>query len=424
MLLPIPVIKMPPNNSTTGNSTIGNSSNSSTVNRNNGGENSIRTATTTTTTTRVDGDTSRVDGLRPAGPPHRPKELVIKSAAAATPATSTAKKLAEYRLIASYREQTRASVDEFHAFLIGLGTGTEADVGEPRHGRFWALVACLLSVQCRDHVALVATRALLRRCAGQGAAGVHALPEGELEQLVHSCNFCVTKAKNVRAAAAHAAARDGRVPASYDGLLALTGVGPKIAHLMRSVAFGEQDAGIVVDTHVFRVATKLGWADAAAALSGAERVRQQLEGWVPVSERIPFSLAVVGFGQLSRSGKGWGREFVEHVRRIARAEHAAGAGDDGGATTSELPNLSDDALAKAKAQEEVVVVEAVSLAESIVARLGGGAGEPVQPDAMPGPLDTRESGVHEEHASPSDCTDDVDDERRRLGDDAAAVLVE
>ena len=86
---------------------------------------------------------------------------------------------------------------------------------------------------------------------------------------------------------------------------------------------------------------------------------------------------------------------------MARAEHAAGAGDDGGATTSELPNLSDDALAKAKAQEEVVVVEAVSLAESIVARLGGGAGEPVQPDVMPSPLDTRESRVHEEHASPA-----------------------
>jgi endonuclease-3 len=230
--------------------------------------------------------------------------------------SSTVTRLAEYRLIASYRDVSKASVDDFHQFLVGLGTGAEPDVGAPKLGRFWALVACLLSVQCRDTVALLATRDLLRRCAGRGAAGVQALADDELASLVHRCNYCVTKAKNVRAAAAYAVAHDGKVPTSYDGLLALPGVGPKIAHLMRSVAYGEQDAGIVVDTHVFRVATMLGWADAGAALSGAERVRQQLETWVPAEERIAFSLALVGFGQLSRGGRDWSRGFLEHVRLL------------------------------------------------------------------------------------------------------------
>ena len=257
---------------------------------------------------------------------------------------SVATKLAEYRLIAAYRDTSKASVDDFHAFLVGLGTGTEPDVGSPRHGRFWALVACLLSVQCRDNVALLATRDLLRRCTGQGAEGVAALADDELESLVRRCNFCVTKAKNVRAAAAYAVAHGGRVPSSYDRLLGMTGVGPKIAHLMRSVAYGEQDAGIVVDTHVFRVATKLGWVDGGAALSGAERVRQQLERWVPTGERIAFSLAVVGFGQLSRGGREWGQAFVEHVRRTTRG----GSEEEGEA--------------------------AVRLAQSIVHRLGGDDG--------------------------------------------------
>ena len=157
--------------------------------------------------------------------------------------------------MSAFRSQSRASVDDFHAFLLSLGDRGDAD------GRFWALVACLLSVQCRDGVALAATRALMGRCAGRGAEGVAAMTDDELDEAVRSCNFCKTKSKNVRAAAERARRRGGGgVPTSYEGLLEMEGVGPKIAHLMRSVAFGEGDAGIVVDTHVLRVATRLGWA--------------------------------------------------------------------------------------------------------------------------------------------------------------------
>ena len=119
------------------------------------------------------------------------------------------------------------------------------------------------------------------------------------------------------AAAEHTHRHNGRVPSTYDSLLALDGVGPKIAHLMRSVAYGEADAGIVVDTHVLRVATRLGWVDGPTAASGAEAVRQSLEAWVPYAERTAFSLAVVGFGQLARGGKGWGRGFVEHAAGLS-----------------------------------------------------------------------------------------------------------
>ena len=88
---------------------------------------------------------------------------------------------------------------------------------------------------------------------------------------------------------------------------------------MRSVAFGEAEAGIVVDTHVFRVATRLGWVDGAAARAGPEGVRVQLERWVPREERVGFTLAVVGFGQLARGGGGWGGALVEHASGGGRA---------------------------------------------------------------------------------------------------------
>jgi len=162
---------------------------------------------------------------------------------------------------------------------------------------------------------------MLRLCAGEGAAGVAALGEEELLRLVHSCNFCASKARYVRAAAEHAQRHGGRVPREYDALVQLPGVGPKIAHLMRSVAFGEAEAGIVVDTHVFRVATRLGWVDGAAARAGPEGVRVQLERWVPREERVGFTLAVVGFGQSSRAeaaagaGRWWSTQAAGRARR-------------------------------------------------------------------------------------------------------------
>jgi len=261
---------------------------------------------------------------------------------------SSAKKLAEFALIASYRETTGASVDEFHRFLLSLGTGGEPALGDPRHGRFWALVACLLSVQCRDHVALAATRDLIRVCDGEGAAGVAALPDDELDALVRKCNFYKTKAQNVRAAAVHAAMHGGRVPTSYEDLLKLKGVGPKIAHLMRSVAYGQPHAGLVVDTHLCRVASRLGWVDTTAATSGPEATRTQLEAWVPYDDRVRFSLAVVGFGQLARSGGGWERAFVDHVA----AQH--------------VPKPSAQPSAKPEVRDDD---GAVALAESIVVRM-------------------------------------------------------
>ena len=86
----------------------------------------------------------------------------------------------------------------------------------------------------------------------------------------------------------------GEVPRDVATLQTLPGVGPKVARLVASVAFGDTGAGIVVDTHVHRVANRLGWAAGAAA---PERTRQQLQAWLPAALWDEASLELLGFGQ-------------------------------------------------------------------------------------------------------------------------------
>mmetsp|Transcript_21073 Transcript_21073/g.61497 ORF Transcript_21073/g.61497 Transcript_21073/m.61497 type:complete len:188 (-) Transcript_21073:212-775(-) len=106
---------------------------------------------------------------------------------------------------------------------------------------------------------------------------------------------------------------DGNVPENYGDLIKLSGVGPKIAHLLRSVAFGQEDAGIVVDTHVHRISRQLGWAQNCAT---PEKTRVQLEQWVPPLLRVEFTLATVGLGQIcQRHGATWGTDLVAAVER-------------------------------------------------------------------------------------------------------------
>ncbi|KAL1520292.1 hypothetical protein AB1Y20_021884 [Prymnesium parvum] len=240
-----------------------------------------------------------------APPPFESSSTAVEPSARLAACAVHDVKLSELSLIRSFRMVTHASVDEFHSFLLSLSTSP--------HGKFWALVACLLSVQCRDAVALEATRGLMH-AAPRGPADVAALAHDELLSRVRSCNYCVTKAKNVRAAS-EAVVRSGRVAVSHEALLALPGVGAKIAHLMRSLAFADDGAGIVVDTHVHRIAAKLGWVDEAAARAGPEATRRALQLWVPRGEWASFSLAVVGFGQVSREGTSWGSRFISHVER-------------------------------------------------------------------------------------------------------------
>ncbi|KAK3244354.1 hypothetical protein CYMTET_46028 [Cymbomonas tetramitiformis] len=192
--------------------------------------------------------------------------------------------------IEEMRAETPASVDDFHRFLLELR-------GEPEP-EFECLVAALLSVQCRDGVALAAMQKLKAGVKEEGVtvAAITSMSVDDLGNYISSCNYYKTKAKNIKAIAEILTQRfDGRIPKSATQLTSLPGVGPKIAHLVMSIAFGK-NSGIVVDTHVHRFARRIGWTSDSAARS-AEHTRKDLELWMPQGLWGDITLLIIGFAQ-------------------------------------------------------------------------------------------------------------------------------
>lgn len=118
------------------------------------------------------------------------------------------------------------------------------------------LVATILSAQCTDERVNRVTPALFDRY--PDAVALANAERGELEELVRSTGFYRNKAKNIQGMARRLVADyDGRVPDTMDHLVELPGVARKTANVVLSNAFGRNE-GVVVDTHVKRVAGRLG----------------------------------------------------------------------------------------------------------------------------------------------------------------------
>lgn len=137
-----------------------------------------------------------------------------------------------------------------------------------QHASPWQLlVATILSAQCTDtRVNLVTPTLFARFPDPPSLAG--ALP-AEVEELIRSTGFFRSKAASlIGCARAVVALHQGRVPQTLAELVRLPGVGRKTANVILGNAFGIP--GMVVDTHVGRVARRLGWARAGQP-EGVER---------------------------------------------------------------------------------------------------------------------------------------------------------
>lgn len=118
------------------------------------------------------------------------------------------------------------------------------------------LIATILSAQCTDKRVNIVTRELFRVC--KSAADFVALPQEQLEEIVHTTGFFRAKAKNIKACCTALVERHGgEVPRTMDELTALAGVGRKTANVVLGNAFG-LNVGVVVDTHVQRLTARLG----------------------------------------------------------------------------------------------------------------------------------------------------------------------
>ena len=120
------------------------------------------------------------------------------------------------------------------------------------------LIATILAAQCTDKRVNIVTKDLFRLypdAASQAEADIK-----DVEDCIRSCGFYRNKAKNIIACAA--TLRDefgGEVPEDMESLTQLPGVGRKTANVVRAFGFGLP--AMPVDTHVGRVARRLGFSE-------------------------------------------------------------------------------------------------------------------------------------------------------------------
>ncbi len=118
------------------------------------------------------------------------------------------------------------------------------------------LIATILSAQCTDARVNMVTPVLFKKF--PDAQSLAAADIKEIEAIIRSTGFFHAKAKAIqRTAAALVELHGGTVPDTMESLTALRGVGRKTANVVLGNAFGKQ-VGIVVDTHVGRLARRLG----------------------------------------------------------------------------------------------------------------------------------------------------------------------
>ena len=118
------------------------------------------------------------------------------------------------------------------------------------------LVATILSAQCTDARVNMVTPELFRRF--PDAASLAGAEQSELEALIRSTGFFRAKSRNLLAMARKVVEdHGGEIPRDLDALTALPGVGRKTANVVLGTAFGLA-SGVVVDTHVKRLARRLG----------------------------------------------------------------------------------------------------------------------------------------------------------------------
>ena len=153
------------------------------------------------------------------------------------------------------------------------------------------LVATVLSAQCTDARVNLVTKLLFKK---YRTAGDYAAASSEaIEADIKSTGFYRTKAKALRACCTELVERHGgEVPADMAALVRLPGVGRKTANVILGNAY-EIAEGIVVDTHVRRLAGRLG----LTQQRDPDKIEQDLLQVVPRQDWVAFSHLLILHGR-------------------------------------------------------------------------------------------------------------------------------
>ncbi|MFL5796683.1 MAG: endonuclease III [Actinomycetota bacterium] len=156
------------------------------------------------------------------------------------------------------------------------------------------LVATILSAQCTDERVNMVT---------QGPDGLFAkyrtprdylaVPDTELAADIRPTGFFNNKAKSIRGAARMVVEEfGGRIPDSMEEILKLPGVARKTGNIVLGNSYGVVE-GIAVDTHVRRVAQRLGFTDQ----KDPDKVERDLMGLIPRKRWFDFTYVLIDHGR-------------------------------------------------------------------------------------------------------------------------------
>jgi endonuclease III len=182
---------------------------------------------------------------------------------------------------------------------------------------FLELVSCLVSQRVRDQQTIRICAELFRWASTPEELA--RLPLSRLERILHPAGFYHQKARQLRALAREVLARGG-VPRTRDGLMSLTGIGPKCANLVLANCFGKPQ--IAVDTHVHRISNRMDW----VRTTTPEATEAKLTPIVPTRWRRRVNVLLVAHGQLvcrpvgPRCGECAVSEWCRRRSVVARAE--------------------------------------------------------------------------------------------------------
>ena len=182
--------------------------------------------------------------------------------------------------------------DRIAAILKALDEAYPDAVCALSHRTPWELlVATILSAQCTDVRVNMVTPELFRRFPTPAAMAKASLPE--LEELIRTTGFFRNKAKSIQGAAKKITEQfGGKVPETLAELITVPGAARKTANVVLGVSYGKAE-GVVVDTHVFRIARRLDLTKSETA----EKVEQDLMKVIPQDHWIRFSHQVIHHGR-------------------------------------------------------------------------------------------------------------------------------
>ena len=171
----------------------------------------------------------------------------------------------------------------------------DADCALSHADPFQLLISTILSAQSTDETVNKVTPVLFKKY--KTAKALADAPRESVEEIIHSTGFFRQKAKSVQGACRKIVDDfGGKVPDTMDELVTLPGVARKTANVVLGTGFGKNE-GVVVDTHIGRLATRLGLTWTSRDTKDAVKIERDLMQIIPQKDWTLVGHALIWHGR-------------------------------------------------------------------------------------------------------------------------------